>query len=220
MLHLFKPIAVAALCAASPFAVQAADTVYGSAFSGGNSYSASFADGLVAAFTATPGVFAQKTQAGITGVGITSTHGIANQTSAEIDPGETLKGVFNQGVTVSRIRIGLLFDGPEYHDFEETAKLTATLWNGSTLTYQFTAKDALSGMWNGQGSFAAITTNVAGTNGAVDSGTGAWDFYNPFGTAVLKSVAFTALNGLCGTTSRCTDQSDYTFVHMTVTPVP
>jgi hypothetical protein len=210
-----KPLALAAVVASCSMTAQAADTILGSNFvNGSTSYSKTFADGLVAKFTSAPGTFQLKSQDGITGVGVTTNSGIANQTSGEIDPGETVKGVFNQGVTVNSIRIGLLFDGPEYTDFEEVAKFTATLWDNTTRSVTFTAKDVHSGLWTGQGSYASVGS------GAVYGGTGAWDFFNPFGNAVLKSISFTALNGTCGTTTACKDQSDYTFVNMTVSAVP
>ncbi|MBK7007042.1 MAG: hypothetical protein IPH37_19660 [Burkholderiales bacterium] len=37
-------------------------------------------------------------------------------TTGEIDRGESITGTFSQGVHITGIRLGLLFDGPEYGD--------------------------------------------------------------------------------------------------------
>ena len=96
------------------------DTVIGASFvNGSTSFTQSFADGLSATFVAGQRTFEKKTQAGLTGVGIAG-----GRTGGEIDIGETITGSFSKGVSVSAITLGLLFDGPEYKDVNEVARLT------------------------------------------------------------------------------------------------
>lgn len=204
-----RHIAIAAACVAASFSAQAADTIYGASFGSGSSYNTSFLGGVNANFTSAPGHFQIKGQAGITGVGV------SGATAGEIDRGESITGTFSQGIKITGIRLGLLFDGPEYNDVREVAQLTAYWKNGGQTSYTLTATGAHTALWTGFGSVSSVGS------GAVNGGTGAWDLSDPFGSQLVTKISFTALTGIAapGCTS-CTNQSDYTLVSVTAVPEP
>lgn len=185
-------------------------TVVGSNFvNGQSSYSTSFDDGTTATFVGS-NTFQKKNQAGITGVGIAG-----GRTNDEIDIGETLTGTFSKEVIVSSINLALLFDGPEYKDVKEVAKMLVSFADGGTGIYYLTATGVNSAAWTGEGSLLSVGS------GAVDGGTGAWQLTNPFGFRSVDSIVFTAVKGFPDShCKKCDNQSDYTFVNMTVIPVP
>lgn len=185
-------------------------TLVGSNFVNGHSdYVTTFADGTTATFVGS-NAFQKKTQAGITGVGISG-----GRTDGEIDIGETLTGTFSKEVIVSSINLALLFDGPEYNDVKEVAKLLVNFADGGTGNYYLTATGVHTAAWTGEGSVLSIGS------GAIDGGTGAWQLNNPFGFRSVDSIVFTAVTGFPNSTCKsCSNQSDYTFVSMSVIPVP
>lgn len=184
-------------------------TVVGADFVNGQStYSTSFSDGTVASFTGSS-AFKKKTQDGITGVGI------AGKTDGEIDIGETLTATFSKEVIVNSLNLALLFDGPEYGDVQEVAKMLVNFADGGSASYYLTATGAHTADWTGEGSVLSIGS------GAVNGGTGAWQINNPFGFRSVDSISFTAVKGFPDSSChKCKNQSDYTFVSMSVTPVP
>lgn len=204
---LFHGLAIAALTVLTATA-HAGNTIYGTAFGSGNSYGTTFADGVNATFTSAPGNFQLKSQAGVTGVGVTG------KTAGEIDIGESIIGTFSQGVQLASIRLGLLFDGPEYSDVNEVAKITA-YWVGGSQSFTLTATGTHSALWTGSGSVLSIGS------GSVNGGTGAWDILNPFGNQKITKIAFSALTGVAASTCKtCNNQSDYTLVSVTAVPEP
>ena len=207
-----KHVAVAAACATTAFTAQAADTILGTSFGSGNSYNTTFLGTVNAAFTSAPGNFQMKGQAGVTGVGV------SGKTTGEIDIGESITGTFSQGVQISGIRLGLLFDGPEYGDVNEVAQITAYWQAGGSTSYTLTATGTHTAVWTGFGGNSAVSSVGSG---AVSGGTGAWDLSNPFGNQLVSKVTFTALPGMpaSGCTS-CSNQSDYTLVSITAVPEP
>ena len=185
-------------------------TVTGTNFTNGQtSYATTFADGTTATFVGSA-AFLKKSQAGITGVGISG-----GRTAGEIDIGETLTGTFTKEVIVSSINLALLFDGPEYGDVKEVAKMLVNYADGGTGVYTLTATGVHTAAWTGEG----VVTSIG--SGAVDGGTGAWQLDNPFGFRSVDSIVFTAETGYPKSTCRsCSNQSDFTFVSMSVIPVP
>lgn len=185
-------------------------TVVGANFVNGQStYITTFADGTTATFDGSRS-FQQKIQAGITGVGISG-----GRTDGEIDIGERLTGTFSKEVVVSSINLALLFDGPEYNDVKEVAKILVNFADGGKGTFYLTATGVDTAAWTGEGSVLSIG------NGAVDGGTGAWQLNDPFGLRLVDSIVFTAAAGVRKSTcTGCNNQSDYTFVSMSVIPVP
>jgi len=205
---LLSGLAIAAASLLST-AAQAADTIFGSAFGSSNSYSTTFADGVNATFSSAPGNFQMKSQGGITGVGV------SGKTAGELDIGESISGVFSRGVQLASIRLGLLFDGPEYGDVNEVAQITAFWATGGSQSFTLTATGTHSALWTGSGSVLSVGT------GAVNGGAGAWDIFNPFGTRQVSRISFAALTGVAaGTCTSCSNQSDYTLVSVTAVPEP
>ena len=187
----------------------AGNTIYGSSFGSGNSYVTTFAGGIGATFSSAPGTFQIKSGGGVTGVGI------SGATAGEIDRGETLTGSFSQGVQIAGIRLGLLFDGPEYNDVNEVAQVTAFWASGGSQSFTLTATGTNLALWTGSGSVLSVGS------GAINAGSGAWDILNPFGNQLVSKLAFTALKGLpSATCPSCTNQSDYTLVSVTAVPEP
>lgn len=206
-------LSVSLLVTAQSASALTTGTVVGSNFvNGQTSYSTSFADGTTATFVGS-NTFQKKTQAGITGVGIAG-----GRTNDEIDIGETLTGTFSKEVIVSSINLALLFDGPEYNDVKEVAKILVNFADGDADVYYLTATGVHTAAWTGEGSVASIGS------GAVNGGTGAWQLSNPFGFRSVDSIVFTAFTPPKGYSKShchgCSNQSDYTFVNMTVIPVP
>ncbi len=185
-------------------------TVLGTDFvNGQSSYSTTFSDGTSATFVGSRS-FQKKTQDGMTGVGISG-----GRTAGEIDIDETLTGTFSKEVVFSTLTIGLLFDGPEYNDVKEVAKFLVNFADGGSDTFYLTATGKHTASWTGEGSVLSLGS------GAVDGGTGAWQLNNPFGFRSVDSIVFSAAPGVAKHSCHsCTNQSDYTFVSMSVIPVP
>lgn len=198
------------IMANASYAVTTVGTVLGADFTNGQTvYSQTFTDGTTATFTGSR-AFQKKTQDSITGVGISG-----GRTNGEIDIGETLTGSFSKEVIVTSLNLALLFDGPEYGDVKEVAKMLVSFADGGTASYYLTATGVHSAAWTGEGSVLSLGS------GAVDGGTGAWQINNPFGFRSVDSIVFTAVKGYPKSTCpSCDNQSDYTFMSMVVTPVP
>ncbi|MCS6954307.1 MAG: PEP-CTERM sorting domain-containing protein [Bryobacterales bacterium] len=180
----------------------------------------SFTDGLNSQvigglqWTSTPGNFQKKTQGGYTGVGI------SGLTAGEIDINEFLTATILSGglpFYVHSLTLGLLFDGPEYGDVQETARVTITRLSGPTLvftlinTYESSGPDAA--VWSGPGTVTNLSPSVH-PQGAV------WRIDHPFGAIDdIISIQFTALSGSCGA-GPCNNQSDFNLVQLQYQPVP
>jgi hypothetical protein len=206
-----KPFIFSLLLLASVFNQAHANLISGSAFVNGTTvYTKTFSDGLTGTFTGS-GKFLKKSQAGMTGVGIAG-----GRTDGEIDIGETITGKFSNSVLVSSIKLGLLFDGPEYSDVNEIAKLSVIYSDNSLADFKLTATGATTAIWSG-----SIGNVVSLGTGAILAGTGAWELINPFGAKAIKEIVFGALPGKAAASCpKCNNQSDYTFVNMDVTTVP
>lgn len=198
------------LFAAAFSAHAVTETVLGTNFVDGQLvYNTIFSDGTSATFVGSK-AFQKKTQAGMTGVGISG-----GRTAGEIDIDETLTATFSKEVIFSTLTIGLLFDGPEYNDVMETAKFLVNFADGGIETFYLKATGTHTASWTGEGSILSLG------NGAVDGGTGAWELTNPFGSRAVDSIVFSAYPGIAKAGCHgCTNQSDFTFVSATVTAVP
>ncbi len=187
--------ALAALLAAAPLAAQAT-TINGSAFT--NGASSQVIGGVN--WSTSAGSFQQKGGYSPAGVGISG-----GRTNDEIDIGETLTGTLLGGpMRVTSLTLGVLFDGPEYADVNEIARVTI---NGS-LQFTLTATDLASGIWSGPGTLGNLSP-------AGNGGSGTWRIDNPFGNTGITSISFTALPGACGTAGGgCTNQSDFTLAQL------
>jgi hypothetical protein len=205
-----KTLIAAALSVASVGAF-ADVTVLGSTFSGA---SQSTALGTFSAYTFgdVAGLFGTKTQDGVTGVGVQG-GGSGN----ELDIGQRISAVFNESYGISQFTLGLLFDGPEYKDVQEQAQISVKYDGNSSFTdYVLTATRSLSGTtatWTGLGS----VTNI---KPALDGKGGVWSVLNPFGSAKISEIKFTAIPGISagGCIGDCDNQTDYTLVSVTAVP--
>jgi hypothetical protein len=175
-----------------------------------------------ATFSSTPpGSFQLKTQpctvgpgcpAGShTGVGVSG-----GATAGEIDIGETITATFAVPTTLDFLQLMLLYDGPEFGDVQEIARVTAFLFGGGSVVAE------LQTIYTGAGNSATWTGffgTVTNINPALESEAAVWNVANPFGTALLTGVQFTAAAGTCGY-GACNNQSDYAIDRLGYTPVP
>jgi hypothetical protein len=216
MKKLLTSVAVASAFAAVPFSANAG-TVLGSNFNfGSTTYNVNgIATGVDATFTGSAN-FTQKTQTDSTGSPSATYTGVGiagGRTNDEIDVGESITGAFTGSVLVSMLRLMVLYDGPEFADYQERASITATLEDNSTLNAILTINFSALPNWTGSGTVSNISPPAS--NGAA-----VWQILNPFGNAHIKGLKFEALDGTCGTTSACTNQSDYALERIEFTNVP
>jgi PEP-CTERM motif len=152
--------------------------------------------------------FQKKTMGTYTGVGISG-----GRTPDEIDIDEFLTGSSTTGFGIGSFRLGVLFDGPEFGDWNEIAQITAVRAGGrGTVKHTLRADTATSAVWSGLGTFSNLSPAESGS-GAVWEVSG-----NPFGNfSDFISVTFTAKTSTyCDQTSPklCNNQSDFTLVQM------
>jgi hypothetical protein len=157
--------------------------------------------------------FVQKTKSGISGLGVSG-----GRTGDEIDMDETVGMGWASGLLITSFSVGVLYNGPEFGDWAEIAKVTAR--NGNTVVgvglLQVDATNNTLASFTGTGFGTVINLSPA-----TDDKGGAWTVLNPFGNAKVTSLHFTALeSSLCGTQSRCTNQSDYILSSVTAVPEP
>ena len=159
------------------------------------------------------GALGLKSQDGYTGVG---TQGA---TAGEIDIGEFITLTFATAKPIASFTLGLLFNGPEYNDVYEIAKITINGTKVYTLTTG--AVENLATWFDGVNSTAVNYISGAGTQSGEG---GAITVVNPFGNLAIDSIKFEALagasGGLCGSSGLCTNQSDYNVVNVTPVPEP
>jgi PEP-CTERM motif len=175
-----------------------------------------------AATTSNPALLANKTVAGYTGLGVRANR---HDREPEIQIGERLTATFGgtasgTGLVVTALRLGFLFDGPEFGDVQEVAKITATFANGSTASNMLTFR-ALRDPSNpasrfGTNDWGATYSLISPTT---SSAAGVWDILNPFGSNLVTSLTFTALRGTCAGL-HCSNQSDYSLIQVTAVPEP
>jgi hypothetical protein len=148
--------------------------------------------------------------------------GVQGQDNNEIDwysagqsgNSEMLRFVFGSASVIDTLKIGLLFDGPEYTDYQEKAVFRVSYVGGGTSTFTLGALFATpgAGTWNGFGSWSGT--------GLDNGGSGLWTGLNPFGSTGVLQVDMYAAPGTCGTRTACYDQSDFVFRSLSATPVP
>jgi hypothetical protein len=165
-------------------------------------------------FTSAPRNFSTKT------LGTPSTTGLGvagGRTGGEIDIDETVTMSWVNGLTITSFSVGVLYNGPEFGDWVETAQVQA--YSGANLLFTGILRgDATNNtVANFTGTGFGTVTNLSP---ATQSGGGGWRVDNPFGTAKVDKLVFTALTStLCGT-QPCNNQSDYTLSSVTAVPEP
>ena len=160
-----------------------------------------------------------KTQDGYTGVGV------QGATNGEIDwrsgLSESITVDLANPAAIASITLGLLFNGPEYSDVREVARITV---NGSD-TYSLRTGSAENvAAWYHGNTFLANVNYIPGA-GTQSGEAGAITLWSPFGNTVVDTIAFAADFGVnsytCGAgTASCTNQSDYNVVNVTAVPEP
>lgn len=167
-------------------------------------------DGTTSVSLAGSAALGTKTINGITALGVRG--GAAGN---EIDIGEWMAASFSAGLVVGNVQLSFLYDGPEYNDVNEVARLTATLAGGGTLASTLTAVGTTSAI------ASMGSAGIAGSQDADNVGAALWRWDNPFGDALVTSITFEALPGMpaAGCTF-CTNQSDYSVYSMTAAAVP
>jgi hypothetical protein len=141
--------------------------------------------------------FEEKTVAGQQGLGISG-----GQTAGEIDIGEYFNVEYTYSVAevVSGIRIVFIYNGPEFNDVAEIAKVTVNGIESYTLSVSGTTDNVA--MWSGTGS-------VSNCGATTSSGSGCFDISDPFGALSVTSLSFTAIAGGSALSGPGTNQSDY-----------
>jgi hypothetical protein len=133
-----------------------------------------------ATVSAIGGQLAEKTLNDSTGLGVSG-----GPSGEEIDIGETLQVEFDEPRTVAAIQVLFLFNGPEFDDQAEVAKITA---DGVTYTLAVgNDADDASASWDGAGSVESCGTTT-------ESGTGCFLINGPF-AAPVSELSFTAAPG-------------------------
>lgn len=154
---------------------------------------------------------------GFKGAGVSPTKGapvVAGETPGEIDNAEHIDVSFSKDIIISSFRLGLLFDGPEFKDVNEVAKITATYFDNSVHTFAFTANGLNTASWTGLGSYVNVSSATLGDAGV-------WDIINPFGNNRIKTLSFGVLPGVVGTAGGAgTNQSDYSLISISAVPEP
>jgi hypothetical protein len=139
--------------------------------------------------------FEQKTVADQTGLGI------SGLTAGEIDIGEMFNVNYGVSETINAIRIVFIFNGPEFNDVAEIARVTVNNGLSYTLSVSGTVDNIAN--WSGAGG------SVISCGATTAAGSGCFDILNPFGNSLVSSLSFTAITGGTPMGGTGTNQSDY-----------
>lgn len=158
--------------------------------------------------------------------GIGAGAGVQGQGNNEIDTvneraSEVLRIDFATASVIQNLNLGLLFDGPEYGDWEEIAGFRVTFaGEASPQTFQlrtnYVSDSVANSTWDG----SAVSWV---SSGVVGNGAGLWYNTDPFGGRAITRMDLFAVNSpSCwnGNSSSCSDQSDYVFRSLEATSVP
>ncbi|MEQ5833980.1 PEP-CTERM sorting domain-containing protein [Marinobacter sp. NFXS9] len=169
-------------------------------------------------FSATGGELGTKTEHGITAAGV----GVAGDSGTnEIGLRESLTASSSSGFVLGGFSLAFLYDGPEFGDVEEIARITATFLDGSSSVavlknvYLNPGDDFVTLTVDGDSSMSplAASTAVFGSPGTVDVGA-------IFGKNLIGSLTFDALySNTCGT-GKCNNQSDFSIFQIISVPEP
>jgi hypothetical protein len=138
--------------------------------------------------------FEQKTVADQTGLGI------SGLTAGEIDIGEMFNVSYGVSEVINAIRIVFIFNGPEFDDVAEIARVTVNGGASYSLSVSGTVDNVAS--WSGIGTVSSCGATTA-------SGSGCFDILNPFGNSLVNSLSFTAVAGGAPLGGTGSNQSDY-----------
>ncbi|WP_165495803.1 PEP-CTERM sorting domain-containing protein [Marinobacter halodurans] len=169
-------------------------------------------------FTATGGELGTKTEHGVTAAGV----GVAGDSGTnEIGLRESLTASSSSGFVLGGFSLAFLYDGPEFGDVEEVARITATFLDGSSSVavlknvYLNPGDDFLTLTVDGVSGLSPLgaSTAVFGSPGTVDVGA-------IFGKNLIGSLTFDALySNTCGA-GKCNNQSDFSILQIISVPEP
>jgi hypothetical protein len=139
--------------------------------------------------------FGRRSQGGLMGFGVA---GAGNDEIDHLGDGgsEMVRVAFTGPSILASITIGLLFDGPEYGDRNETAAIS---FGGLVGTLRAVATDLAE--WTVGGRSRMVAGCAAGTTST--GGAGCFEIRNPFGNRAADRLEFTAL------ASGAADESDF-----------
>ena len=171
--------------------------------------------------TSTGGDFINKTITGYTGIGVTG-----GRTNDEIDDnGEAITATFDSQVQLEAFRILFIYNGPEYGDPQEIARVTFTTPGGPVIgTFQVSGVENVGNWTFGANAPVSVSTCLAGSgqdSSTSDHGGGCFDID---ALAIVTAVKFEALTNLAWTGSNNSDYDlgtlTYTKLGQDVDPVP
>jgi hypothetical protein len=184
------------LAAAPPAHADPIDLVTGTPCSGLICGPFAYTGGVL--FLTGSGEFEYKENNGAVGLGVLPG-------DPEIEVEESVTGVFSTPVTLEAFRLLFFYNGPEYGDPLEIARVTIN--GGATFGTLMAGPLDNTAVWSIAG---ASVANCGATTGA---GTGCFDVFNPFGSALISSIAFTAQHSEGG----IGNDSDYSLSTLQVT---
>lgn len=135
--------------------------------------------------------FDYKTVGPEQGMGVTASTN--DRTGGEIDTNEQITATISTGLALDSFRLLFIYNGPEYADPREIAQVTINkgLAGEAVGVFQVgVSNDTGSWLLNGL-PFAAAISNCGHTD---DFGAGCFDIGGAFGTALIKSISFTAIS--------------------------
>ena len=159
------------------------------------------------------GSFGTKFVNGFGGLGVTG-----GASGNEIDVGESITMSFSARV-ISDFTLSLLYNGPEFGDYREIAKVDVFgVGNSSLGSFTLTVGNdgtVPGATWSGSASVANLSLPTA-------SGGASWLVSgNPFGNVAATRLVFTAVtSALCQPGNTCNNQSDYVLTSVTAVPEP
>jgi hypothetical protein len=150
--------------------------------------------------------------------GVHSAQGISGRSilggvaGGEIGVGEVLTMNLGGTYTISSIQLGLLYDGPEFGDWNELAQVT--FFSGmSSVSFVLQADTTSNALWSGPGT-------VTNLSPADQPGAGHW-MISGLNIGGVDKIAFTALtSSICDYKNSCTNQSDFIVTNVTAVPEP
>jgi hypothetical protein len=209
---MFKKLIPLAALLAFAGAAHAQALLDGSTYGWLDNQSGATVNGVTFSAAGGDGTFGVKGAAGWSGIGVRG-----GDSGNEIDIGESITMSFAARV-ISDFSLSLLFNGPEFGDFQEIAQISA--YNGKTLVGDFTLTAGLDGanpgaLWSG------TSGTVFNQSAPTADGGGAWLVNgNPFGDGAVTSLVFTALKSSLCQSGHCDNQSDYVVTSVNAVPEP
>jgi hypothetical protein len=167
-------------------------------------------------FQSQGGKIDSKKMAGYLGIGV---HG---DTNGEIDLGESLKASWSTLQTVSSFSVAFLFNGPEFGDKNETAKVSL-LGSTSGIYGKLTAVSDTQAKWqlfNSSDVALGSASFISAISPATAKGAGVWTVTDPFASYAGSGVKFSALQGLYDSGKKCFEPSDFAFFGLSTAAIP